>query len=230
MTLRNPDRYTPVITWSLIGICVAIWLGELAIPGFVNDIALSAAAGKAEPWRFLTSAFAHSTNITHIGFNMFALWSLGRVLERFLGRARYLATYLLAALGGGVLFAVMATPSETGTALTPGWFDGVVGASGAIFGLFGTLLVVQRRLGGSTRSLWLVLALNAALVFFIPDIAWQAHVGGFIIGMLCGVVFFEDVKRVQRGHNAVTWWLLGAMAVLMIAVLIGKYAVTVAPA
>ncbi|AXE37877.1 rhomboid family intramembrane serine protease [Acidipropionibacterium virtanenii] len=224
--MARRDGYIPVVTWTLIGICVVVWLGELAIPDFVNDIALSAAAGKAEPWRFLTSAFAHSTNITHIGFNMFALWSLGRALERFLGRGRYLASYLLSALAGGALFVVMATGSQTGGALVPGWYDGVVGASGAIFGLFGTLLVVQRRLGGSTRSLWMVLALNVALVFFIPDIAWQAHVGGFAIGAVCGVVFFEDAKRVQRGKRSLTWWALGTLAVVMVLAIVLKYAFT----
>lgn len=224
--MARRDGYTPVVTWTLFGVCVLIWLGELAIPGFINTIALSAAAGKTEPWRFLTSAFAHSTNITHIGFNMFALWSLGRALERFLGRGRFLATYLLSALAGGALFVVMATGSEYGSALVPGWYDGVVGASGAIFGLFGTLLVVQRRLGGSTRSLWMVLLLNVALVFFIPDIAWQAHVGGFIIGAACGVIFFEDTKRVQRGKKPLTWWALGGIAVIMIAAVVLKYLLT----
>jgi len=220
------SRPQPVVTYTLIGICVLVWLVELADRNVINDLALSPAAGRVEPWRFLTSAFAHSLNITHVGFNMLALWFLGRGIEPFLGRVRFAVSYLLSALGGSVLFILMASPAETGTAIVPGWYDGMVGASGAIFGLFGTLLILQRRLGGSTRGLWTVLALNAALVFLIPGIAWQAHVGGFLAGLMTGVIFFEDAKRIRQGHRPMTWWALAGMLVLMAGLVVLKYAIT----
>lgn len=98
--------------------------------------------------------------------------------------------------------------------------DGVVGASGAIFGLFGVLLIVQRRLGASTRDLWIVLAINAALLLFISGIAWQAHLGGFVVGLACGVIFFEDPKRIQAGKSPQTWprmaMLLGVLVILVL--------------
>ncbi|AZZ41247.1 rhomboid family intramembrane serine protease [Acidipropionibacterium jensenii] len=226
---RQNTRPVPVVTWTLIGICVLVWAVELTVPGFIDDIALSAAAGREEPWRFLTSAFAHAENITHIGFNMWALWAVGRSLEGFLGRARYIASYLLSALAGSTLFVVMASPVPNGTAIVPGWYDGLVGASGAIFGLFGILLVVQRRLGGSTRPLWIVLGLNVALVFFIPDIAWQAHVGGFLAGLVTGVVLFEDTERVRRGHRPMTWWALAGLLAVMVILVVLKYLITPVP-
>lgn len=226
---RGASRPVPVATWTLIGICVLVWIAELTVHGFIDDIALSAGAGRTEPWRFLTSAFAHAENITHIGFNMVALWALGRSLEPFLGRGRFIAGYLLSALAGSALFVLMASPTSAGTAIAPGWYDGLVGASGAIFGLFGTLLIVQRRLGGSTRGLWAVLALNVALVFVIPGIAWQAHVGGFLAGLVIGVIFFEDAKRVRQGHRPMTWLALAALLALMVVLVVLKYAITPVP-
>lgn len=104
--------------------------------------------------------------------------------------------------------------------------DGVVGASGAIFfGLFGVLLIVQRRLGVSTRELWVVLAINAALLLFISGIAWQAHLGGFLVGMMCGVIFFEDPKRIQAGKSAQTWPRMALLLFAMVAALVVKYLV-----
>lgn len=223
------SRPVPVVTWALIGVCLLVWIAELTVHGFIDDIALSADAGRTEPWRFLTSAFAHAENVTHIGFNMVALWALGRSLEPFLGRARFAASYLLSALAGSTLFVLMASPTSVGTAVVPGWYDGLVGASGAIFGLFGTLLIVQRRLGGSTRGLWVVLALNAALVFVIPGIAWQAHVGGFLAGLVTGVIFFEDAKRVRQGRRSLTWWALAALLGLIVVLVVVKYAITPIP-
>ena len=180
--------------------------------------------GFTEPWRFVTSMFGHALSIFHIGFNMYALWALGRSLEPFLGRARFLAAYLMSGLGGGALFCLMAT-ADGGRAILPNVDDGVVGASGAIFGLFGVLLIVQRRLGASTRELWVVLAINAALLLFISGIAWQAHLGGFLVGMMCGVIFFEDPKRIQAGKSAQTWPRMALLLFAMVAALVVKYLV-----
>lgn len=212
----------PVVTWTLIGTCFLVWVGELLSPQVSQAVVLAPRAGFTEPWRFVTSMFGHALNIFHIGFNMYALWALGRSLEPFLGRARFFAAYLMSGLGGGALFCLMATTNGNGTIL-PNVDDGVVGASGAIFGLFGVLLIVQRRLGASTRDLWVVLAINAALLFFISGIAWQAHLGGFLVGMVCGIIFFEDPKRVQAGKSPQTWPRMALLLVAMVAALVVKY-------
>lgn len=219
---RTTTSQTPVVTYTIIAICVIVWLAELVFPGFVDQIILVPALGATQPWRFVTSAFAHAPEIAHILFNMYALWALGRALETFLGRARYIAAYALSALAGGVVYVAMASPGSDGAVL-PSWGQGVLGASGAIFGLFGVLLVVQRKLGLSNRSLWVVLALNFGLAFFFPGIAWQAHVGGFLAGLASGWIFFDDANRVSRGSRPATWRRMGVLTLALLAIAVVKY-------
>jgi membrane associated rhomboid family serine protease len=133
--------------------------------------------GAFEPWRMLTSAFVHSQGfVLHIVLNMYMLWIFGQVLEPGLGRVRFLAVYLLSAIGGSVGFTLL-TPTLPAIP--------VVGASGAIFGLFGALLVIRSRRGGDTRQLWILIAINGVIGFVVPGIAWQAHLGGLVTGALC---------------------------------------------
>ena len=102
---------------------------------------------------------------------MVALAQLGPVLEAALGRLRFTALYVLSALGGSVLSYLLSEPYQLG-----------VGASGAIFGLFGAYYVVVRRLGGETRSIVMLLAVNLVITFSVPIIDWRAHLGGLVTG------------------------------------------------
>lgn len=205
-----------VVTWSIIALCVAVWGAEVMIPGFYEQVDLSAQSGRVQPLRFLTSAFAHAIGITHLAFNMLALWSVGRFLELALGRARYLALYLTCALAGGVTMVLFSSPnlSGYGTFLHPAWDTSVVGASGAVFGLFGALLVLYRRIGASAQSMWLTLALNAVISFTLPGIAWQAHLGGFLAGVVAGGILLG--RPGQRPTSGRAW---GGMTLLLVAVL-----------
>lgn len=177
----------PLATYILIGLCALVYVLQWLIPGGVVENQLAFASvyaapqyGAFEPWRMLTSAFVHSQGfVLHIVLNMYMLWIFGQVLEPVLGRIRFLAVYLLSAVGGSVGFLLL-TP-----VLPP---TGVEGASGAIFGLFGALLVVQSRRGGDTRQLWILIAINGVIGFVVPGIAWQAHLGGLITGGLCAAV------------------------------------------
>ncbi|MGO4856681.1 rhomboid family intramembrane serine protease [Arthrobacter sp. 2MCAF14] len=177
----------PLATYILIGLCALVYVLQWLIPGDVVENQLAFASvyaapqyGAFEPWRMLTSAFVHSQGfVLHIVLNMYMLWIFGQVLEPVLGRIRFLAVYLLSAIGGSVGFLLL-TP-----VLPP---TGVEGASGAIFGLFGALLVVQSRRGGDTRQLWILIAINGVIGFVIPGIAWQAHLGGLVTGGLCAAV------------------------------------------
>ena len=187
-------RGAPVVTYSLIGITLAVYLLQL-VPGLaVTDRLLYAGVysipGNFEPWRMLTSVFVHSTGlIFHVLLNMYTLWIFGQLLEGILGRWRFLSLYLISGLAGSVGVLWLGDPRT-----------GVVGASGAIFGLLGAFLVIQRRLGGSATQLLILLGINL-VIGFIPgfNIAWQAHLGGLLAGALVGFIFVETRKRDQRG-------------------------------
>lgn len=187
-------RGAPVVTYSLIGITLAVYLLQL-VPGLaVTDRLLYAGVysipGNFEPWRMLTSVFVHSTGlIFHVLLNMYTLWIFGQLLEGLLGRWRFLSLYLISGLAGSVGVLWLGDPRT-----------GVVGASGAIFGLLGAFLVIQRRLGGSATQLLILLGINL-VIGFIPgfNIAWQAHLGGLVAGALVGFIFVETRKRDQRG-------------------------------
>ncbi len=171
---------TPYVTWTLIGLCVLVYLGQRADPLVTREMAFVGVLAGVEPWRFLTSAFVHSpSSLLHILFNMYILWAFGPVLERTLGRAKFLAVYLLCAVGGSVGVLVLSS-------LQPGWFVPVVGASGAIFGLLFLYVTLLLRQGQVPTALLVMIGINLALPFFVGGIAWQAHLGGAVTGAALG--------------------------------------------
>jgi membrane associated rhomboid family serine protease len=215
---------TPVVTYAIIAICAVAYLAQRANPSVTANFAFAPFLGWTEPWRFVTAAFLHSpSTIFHILLNMFALWSLGQYLEPMLGRARFAAIYLISGIGGQVAVVLLAgSPTVVGlnTGLDNAWLTSVVGASGAIFGLFGALLVLNRHLGRSSAAMYVVIAINAAFGFFYPNISWQAHLGGFVVGPACAgaVVAFRGRQRQQ-----LVWAALGGIVVILVAVTVVKY-------
>ncbi|WP_125981693.1 rhomboid family intramembrane serine protease [Bifidobacterium goeldii] len=178
----------PVITGAIIVACVAIWVLEMLLslvwPTGLNILVgygrLAPLTAVREPWTFITSMFLHAPNtILHILFNMFALWSVGPMLERMMGHWPFLALYTLSGLGGGL--GMMAWAAIHPTSLEA-WYTGAYGASGALFGLFAAMLVVYRRIGEDIRSMLIWMAVNFLLPLVVGGIAWQAHVGGFLVG------------------------------------------------
>ncbi|MEO5609458.1 MAG: rhomboid family intramembrane serine protease [Ornithinibacter sp.] len=221
----------PQATIAIIGICVAVFVAQQLIPSLTYRIAFVPALSVAEPWRFLTSAFAHSRgNILHIAFNMYALWIMGNYLEPLLGRARFVAVYLLSALGGSVVFLLLSAPRTFSDYLAGqggSWYGGAVGASGAVFGLFGAFLVLQRSLGRSAAGMYVIIGINAVLGFVIPGIAWQAHLGGFLTGAAAAAA----VAHLGRGgtitkppNRQVHWLALAGILVLLVVLAVARYA------
>ena len=174
------------VTVVLVGLNVAVHLlglvlgesalrqqfGNVAGPVLLERGLPLAGVAEGEYYRLVTAAFLHA-GIVHLALNMVALGVLGPPLEAALGRLRFAALYLLSALGGSVTAFLLAPQNTLG-----------VGASGAIFGLFGAYYVVVRRLGGSTGSIVGLLAVNLVITFAVPFIDWRAHLGGLVTGAL----------------------------------------------
>lgn len=219
----NPGLATKVI----IGICVVVFAAQLVRPGLTDDLAFAPLVGWSEPWRVLTAAFLHSpSNYLHIAFNMLCLYQIGPYLEQLLGRARFVAVYLISAIGGsaGVVLIAAAPPALLTQAQVndyQSWATSVVGASGAVFGLFGALLVLNRHLGRSTAGIGVTIVLNGVFGFIVPGIAWQAHLGGFVTGVACaGALALLNTPAKRR----FAWPALAGILVVVVALMVVKYA------
>ncbi|WP_226913261.1 rhomboid family intramembrane serine protease [Gephyromycinifex aptenodytis] len=176
------------VTFTLMALCAVIYLLQRIFPQVSEMGEFSAQLGLAQPWRFLTSAFLHSeTDVMHLIFNLAGLYVMGQFLEPLLGRARFIALYLLSAVGGSVGYLLLAAaPVSHGSFAA--WTQTMVGASGAVFGLFGAAIVVLVRTGSSVRGMLFLVAINLALPLIYPNIAWQAHLGGLLVGLACAAV------------------------------------------
>ncbi|MFF5262468.1 rhomboid family intramembrane serine protease [Actinomadura viridis] len=218
---RAATSATPVVSYTLIGICVLAYLAEIASTQVVRDfmmVGLGASGGmpvgvaEGQWYRLFTSMFLHqppqggSFGITHILFNMWALWAIGPSLEQVLGRWRFLALYLLSGLGGSVLLYLVEP------------FDGAVGASGAIFGLFGAFFVIGKKLGGDVKPIVFLLVINLVLTFAVPSISWEGHIGGLVIGALLAVAYAHAPKAhrqvVHIGASVAVLLLLVALVLI----------------
>ena len=166
-------------------------LGQAYVPllGSVEGIA------QGQWYRLLTAMFLHGSYI-HILFNMLSLWWIGGPLEAALGRARYLALYFVSGLAGSALTYLIAAPNQPS-----------LGASGAIFGLFGATAVLMRRLRYDMRPVIALLVINLIFTFGWSNIAWQAHIGGLVGGVVVGYAMVHAPSRrrtlVQYGACAV---------------------------
>jgi membrane associated rhomboid family serine protease len=153
-------------------------------------------------WQPLTSMFAHVA-VLHIGFNMLALWILGPQLEMVLGRLRFVALYLLSGFVGSAAIYLLAPEDSTS-----------LGASGAIFGLMAALLVVAYKSRADVSQLMVWIGINAALTFFASGISWQAHVGGFVGGLLLAGVLVYSPRQ-----NRTVWQAAGFAGVAILVAL-----------
>ena len=180
------------VTITLIVINVVIFVAmfasqdldtKISLNGFAQPL-LIAEDGFGQWWRLFTSMFIH-LSITHIAFNMFALFIFGRVLEPLFGRAWFIVLYLASGLVGGAVYVLIVSVGGPPAA----------GASGAIFGLFGAMfaLAFRRRATPEGRALFGqvigLLVINLLIGFIVPGIAWQAHLGGLLAGFAIAAVF-----------------------------------------
>lgn len=164
-------------------------------------------------WRPLSAGFAHA-NLGHIAMNMYSLFVLGQIVEPLYGTKRFLLIYFVSLLGGSALSLALSDPS------TP-----MLGASGAIFGLFGALLGFLFARTGSWRGVWntaygrqliIVLALNA-YISLLPGISLLGHLGGFVPGLLLGIVLERRLSRIDSPADSLTFYTVLAGVLLLTA-------------
>ncbi|MDO5723119.1 MAG: rhomboid family intramembrane serine protease [Flaviflexus sp.] len=182
-------RRRPTVTIGFVGACVLVYLLGFIYQPMLADFCFIPALARAEPYRFLTSAFLHA-DLSHIFLNSWSLIVLGLALEPILGPARYGLLLLASALGGNVAVLAFASPYH------PDWITPVVGASGAAFGLFGALIVFGRHQSRSTFVLLIILLLaNLGNTMFARSISWQSHLGGLAVGMILTGLYFLCGRR-----------------------------------
>jgi len=215
MTVRQPrpqfggrmGSATPFLTYALIALNVVLFIAQMASRKFEAALTMwSPAVADGELYRMITSAFLHN-GITHIAFNMFALFVVGPPLEIWLGRLRFIALYLLSALGGSVVIYLF-SPLNAAT----------VGASGAVFGLFAATFVVAKKVNVDIRWVVIMIVINLVITFTVPSISWQGHLGGLVTGGLVAFAYAyaprERRTLVQAGATvgilvlfvALIWW------------------------
>jgi membrane associated rhomboid family serine protease len=203
-----------LVTRGLIGVSVVVFLLQIAQAGDINGRAgeiwqrgslVGFFVAEGEWWRLITSAFIHASPI-HLLFNMLMLWWFGSALETLLGRVRYLGIFFVSVLGGAAGALLATEPNQL-----------TVGASGAVFGILGAGVVLERRqimvFGGGALG---VVVLNLALTFLIPGISIGGHIGGLAAGAAATLA----LSRFGRGHAAYgRLGLEGTVGLLAVAVL-----------
>ncbi|MDR0504874.1 MAG: rhomboid family intramembrane serine protease [Bifidobacteriaceae bacterium] len=208
----------PVVTLTVIVLCVVVYLlqdvdfkagtGDCATNKLNAALALVPRCAPEQPYRFLTSGFVH-IEIVHLLFNMYALWVVGSFLEPLLGRLRYAALFILSVLGGAV-----AVGLYTGVAGGANWNIPTVGASGGVFGLFGAMVWVARRIGADMRGIMVILGINLVFSFIAKGISWQGHLGGLVIGLALGAAYaFASPAR----RKMVNWLATSGAAFVLVA-------------
>ncbi|CAL9482626.1 rhomboid family intramembrane serine protease [Streptomyces sp. enrichment culture] len=205
-----------LVTKILIGICLAAFLVQMSAGdaftdrfdligrAFVPHLGTLEGVAEGQYYRLLTSMFLHGSYI-HIIFNMLSLWWIGGPLEAALGRARYLTLYLVSGLAGSALSYLIAAPNQPS-----------LGASGAVFGLFGATAVLMRRLNYDMRPIIALLVINL-IITFSPgfNIAWQAHLGGLVAGVVMGYAMIHAPRQKRTLIQYGTCALVLAAVVIM---------------
>jgi len=162
---------------TLITVICAFYLYELVDSGIIGTFALygiDLLQVTNEWYRLATVALVHDNSSTipiHLAFNMLALHSLGTPIETFLGRNKFLIIFFVSLIGGSLT-----------SAMFLGYSGYSIGASGAVFGLFGAWAVISRRIGAEVKSTLVIIGLNFVLGFTIGGVDWRAHLGGLITG------------------------------------------------
>ncbi len=220
-SLAGPSFATTPVTFSIIAVAVAIYVLMFLSRDFEVELiqrfaSVNVLIDQGEWWRVLTAAFLHGS-LWHVGFNMYALYLFGPRLEREVGSAAFAALYFAAAAGGGAASSILGPDF---VAIRAGLVPTVaLGASGAIFGLFGAWMFVAYKLRSTPagrsmfNQLGVLLLINLALPLAIPNIDWRAHLGGLVTGIL--VAWLWSVMAAGKPGARVIRTVIGTAALVV---------------
>ena len=175
--------------WVLVGLNFLLYIATLVVPALIFLLGLQPAGFLLRPWTILTNLFIHG-GFWHLFANMLTLYFFGGYLLRLIGTGRFLMVYFAGGILGNILFMLLAPP-----------FTIAVGASGAIFALGGALTVMRPKLRvfiipiPVPLPLWLAILGGFVILSFLPHIAWQAHLGGLLLGLIAGYFFRRRERR-----------------------------------
>jgi membrane associated rhomboid family serine protease len=181
-------RMTPVVlTLIIVNSVIYLWEQTKLTQNIYRFGLNPASIHYQHQWyRLVTSPFLHAS-VTHIFLNMLTLAIVGPPVEAEVGRVRFLAIYLAAALGGSVCSYLIGPVNEVG-----------VGASGAIFGIMGAYLVLAIRNRWDISTILVLIVVNLAISFADTTIDWRAHVGGLVVGAAVGYGLSRTMERRRR--------------------------------
>jgi hypothetical protein len=175
---------------SLITVICAFYLWEMIDSGIIGTFALygiDSLKVTNQWWRLVTVALIHDNSSAlpiHLAFNMIALHSLGTPVENFIGRTKFLTIFFVSLIGASFT-----------SAFFLGHYGYSIGASGAVFGLFGAWIIIGRRIGAEVKSTYVIIALNFVLGFTIGGVDWHAHLGGLLTGAAVTKVLLSSSSR-----------------------------------
>jgi len=217
---QGPSFETSPVVFSLIAINVAIFLLGLTSHQLQNQLiadfgAYTPAIQAGEWWRALTAAFLHG-GFLHILFNMYFLYLFGPRLEQQIGSVSFTGIYLASAAGGSLATYAFGPANSLS-----------IGASGALFGLFGAWMYAAFRQRGSAagramfNQLGLILLINMALPLYLPEIDWRAHLGGLTTGIVIAFLWEQlaSGKRNARTLRSIISFVVFAVAMVMILII-----------
>lgn len=213
---------SPYVTYVFTAVIALMYVVQLVVPRVTGQLAMVPELAWSEPWRLLTNALVHDPTFPlHLVGNALIVVLLGRVLEPALGHLRYAVLGLLSALGGSV--AVLWTSAPPARLLTgPNeWFTPVVGSSTIAYGLMCALLVHEARHRGNVRGIATLLVLNVGFSLIIPNVSWQGHLGGAVVGFVVAWALTAGPRSVRP---AWVWTVAAAGILLLGGAVVGRYA------
>lgn len=189
MAYRGYRAPTSGPLWILIGVNILIFIVAAFYQDLVFRLGLQPATWLDRPWTIVTALFVHR-DLWHILGNMFTLYFLGEFLISLVGERKFLIVYFLGGLAGNLVYIALGAP-----------FSIAIGASGAIFAVGGALTAMRPTVRvyvfpiPSPIPLWIAIIGGFVIISFLPNVAWQAHLGGLALGLLAGYILRKQERH-----------------------------------